>query len=534
MSSTPAAQKPTSDYKPSLLARVIAMMSGRNGRVAKWILLSLVNALVIWSIGQLFAQGKPLWALITIGVLALLDAIYLLPGIVPAKFIAPGTVFLVAYLLIPIFFTVTTAFQIYATGHILTKDEAIQSIQLQSLQPTGVTYVMAPARDTNGDLVLLLVDDQTGKQAVGTPKGLTELPAGTLKVDDVGTVTSTSSDYTVITGGDLFALDAELAAFTVPVEGGSAIRPEGVSTAVVLKPTLVYVPKTDAFRNIETGVVYSDNSKGSYVAPDGVELEPGWRTFVGLDNLASVFTDPLVRGPFFRTFLWTIVFAMSAVFFSFAIGLFLAITLDKPGMRFLRTYRSLLVIPYAIPGFLMLLVWGGLLNDDFGVINKLLPGGLDRPWLFDPFWAKVSVIMVTTWLTVPYFMLVSLGALQSIPSELTEAARVDGASKLQVFRRVTLPLLMIVVAPLLIASFAFNFNNFNNIYLLTGGGPAANDQSVAGATDILISYTYKIAFASGKGQDYGLASAVSIYVFMIVATISGIAFWRTKALEGVN
>jgi arabinogalactan oligomer/maltooligosaccharide transport system permease protein len=320
----------------------------------------------------------------------------------------------------------------------------------------------------------------------------------------------------------------------VPVEGGSAIRPEGVSTAVVLKPTLVYVPKTDAFRNIETGVVYSDNSKGSYVAPDGVELEPGWRTFVGLDNLASVFTDPLVRGPFFRTFLWTIVFAMSAVFFSFAIGLFLAITLDKPGMRFLRTYRSLLVIPYAIPGFLMLLVWGGLLNDDFGVINKLLPGGLDRPWLFDPFWAKVSVIMVTTWLTVPYFMLVSLGALQSIPSELTEAARVDGASKLQVFRRVTLPLLMIVVAPLLIASFAFNFNNFNNIYLLTGGGPASNDQSVAGATDILISYTYKIAFASGKGQDYGLASAVSIYVFLIVATISGVAFWRTKALEGVN
>ena len=110
-----------------------------------------------------------------------------------------------------------------------------------------------------------------------------------------------------------------------------------------------------------------------------------------------------------------------------------------------------------------------------------------------------------------------MGALQSIPGELIEAARVDGAGPWQIFRKVTLPLLLVAVAPLLIASFAFNFNNFNNIYLLTGGGPPANDQSVAGATDILISYTYKLAFEAGKGTDYGLASAVSILIFFIVA-----------------
>ena len=104
---------------------------------------------------------------------------------------------------------------------------------------------------------------------------------------------------------------------------------------------------------------------------------------------------------------------------------------------------------------------------------------------------------------MPYFFLVSLGALQSIPAELVEAARVDGGGAWQVFRRVTLPLLLVAVAPLMIASFAFNFNNFGNIYLLTGGGPPANDQSVAGATDILITYTYKLAFAAGKGSDYG-------------------------------
>jgi arabinogalactan oligomer/maltooligosaccharide transport system permease protein len=176
-------------------------------------------------------------------------------------------------------------------------------------------------------------------------------------------------------------------------------------------------------------------------------------------------------------------------------------------------------------------VWQGLLNDDFGVVNRVFH--LHVPWLFDANWAKVSVLLVSTWLTFPYFFLVSMGALQSIPGELVEAARVDGGGAWQVFRRVTLPLLLVAVAPLMIASFAYNFNNFGNIYLLTGGGPAASDNSIAGATDILISYTYKLAFVSGKGQDYGLAAAVSILIFLVVAVIAGISFSRTRALENL-
>jgi ABC-type sugar transport system permease subunit len=240
-----------------------------------------------------------------------------------------------------------------------------------------------------------------------------------------------------------------------------------------------------------------------------------------------------VRNPFLRVFAWTLAFATLTVLISFAVGLFLAITLDKKGMRLQRVYRSILVVPYATPGALALLVWAGLLNDDFGVVNHILH--VHVPWLFGSvWWARVSIILVSTWLTFPYFFLVSMGALQSIPTELTEAARVDGGGRWQVFRRVTMPLLLVVVAPLLIASFAFNFNNFNNIYLLTAGGPAANDQSIAGGTDILISYTYKLSFATGKGGDYGLAAAVSILIFFIVATISAISFWRTKALENVR
>jgi len=234
-------------------------------------------------------------------------------------------------------------------------------------------------------------------------------------------------------------------------------------------------------------------------------------------------------------FWWTIVFAISVVFLAFAAGLFLAIVLNKKNLRFKRFYRSAVVIPWAVPGFLSLLVWNGLLNDDSGVVNRLFLNhiGLNVPWLFDGNWAKVSVVLVSFWLTVPYFFLVSLGALQSIPDELVEAARVDGGGPLQIFRRVTLPLLLIATSPLLIASFAFNFNNFNNIYLLTGGGPYQGESALAGSTDILISYTYKLAIATGKGQDFALASAVSIFIFFVVAGISAVSFSRTKALENV-
>jgi len=288
---------------------------------------------------------------------------------------------------------------------------------------------------------------------------------------------------------------------------------------------------------ISDGLVFRNNGRGAFVAANDPknELLPGWKTSVGFHNFTEIVRDPLIRTPFISVFIFTLVFATSVVLLSFACGLFLAIALDKKGMRLQRLYRTALVVPYAVPGFLSLLVWAGLLNDDFGVVNRLLGHiGLHFPWLFGANMARVSVIMVSVWLTVPYFFLVSLAVLQSIPQELTEAAKVDGGGAWQIFRRVTLPLLLVAVAPLMIASFALNFNNFNNIYLLTCGGPYAGSSSIAGSTDILISYTYKIAIATGKGQDYGLASALSIIIFFIVAGISGVSFWRSKSLESLN
>jgi arabinogalactan oligomer/maltooligosaccharide transport system permease protein len=176
-----------------------------------------------------------------------------------------------------------------------------------------------------------------------------------------------------------------------------------------------------------------------------------------------------------------------------------------------------------------ILVWAGMFDAEYGAINAIL--NTDIAWFRDGNFAKFAVLLVNLWLGFPYFYLVSSGALQAIPSDLAEAASIDGAKPTQVFRLITLPLLLKILTPLLISSFAFNFNNFNLIYLLTGGGPRNDlDGEIAGATDILISYTYRIAFGTDI-QNLGLASAISVVIFIIVAVISLYGIRKSKVLD---
>jgi arabinogalactan oligomer/maltooligosaccharide transport system permease protein len=527
---------PVSRRRAALIPVLLAFFSGSVGFVVKIALLCLSNALAAWAAYVLIDRRQWIALAVLAAATALIDYFYIARRKTPAaKFMIPATIFLIGFQVVPIIYTVEVAFTNYSTGHITKKADAIRQIELTTLeQPVnGKIYTAAAARADGGDLVLILHDDASGKNYVGTEKGLTPLAAGTVATGALG-ITS-AKGYRLLKGDELFSLDQTLNKLVVPTSGGSGIRIQGLAQAVELRPTLRYDPQRDVFVRISNGQVFRDNHLGSFVSTTGEELEPGWKTWVGFRNFTNILHNPLVRGPFLRVFWWTIVFAISVVFLAFAAGLFLAIVLNKKNLRFKRFYRSAVVIPWAVPGFLSLLVWNGLLNDDSGVVNRLFLNhiGLNVPWLFDGNWAKVSVVLVSFWLTVPYFFLVSLGALQSIPDELVEAARVDGGGPLQIFRRVTLPLLLIATSPLLIASFAFNFNNFNNIYLLTGGGPYQGESALAGSTDILISYTYKLAIATGKGQDFALASAVSIFIFFVVAGISAVSFSRTKALENV-
>jgi arabinogalactan oligomer/maltooligosaccharide transport system permease protein len=256
--------------------------------------------------------------------------------------------------------------------------------------------------------------------------------------------------------------------------------------------------------------------------------------FVGFENYTRVLTDERIRGPFFSVFIWNIVFGVLSVILPFAIGLGAALVLQHKGMRGVRAYRSVLILPYAIPAFLTTLVWQGLLNRDFGFINQVLLDGASINWLGDPWLARFSVVFIQLWLGFPYFLIVSTGALTSIPDDVLEAAKMDGANASQTFWRVKWPLLLVAVSPLLIASFAFNFNNYNVIRFSTNGGPTDTTAAVSvGATDILITFVDKLAFA-GATRQYGFASAIAVVIFVLGAGISYFGFKRTQTFEEID
>lgn len=238
----------------------------------------------------------------------------------------------------------------------------------------------------------------------------------------------------------------------------------------------------------------------------------GW---IGVANYKSIFSA-LDASAFARTLIWTIAYSILATVLAFGIGLGLALLLNDKEIKERNLYRTLLIVPWALPAAITILAWSGILNSDFGYANQLLKDLTISPvpWLSDPTWAKLSVLMVATWMGYPFMMTACLGALQSVPDELVEAAKIDGARHLGVFRFVTVPVLRSVVVPLLISTYSFNFtNNFNMIYLLTAGGPPVSG-SQAGATDTVLSYSYNLTLTY---QRYGIASAVAVTVFAIVA-----------------
>jgi arabinogalactan oligomer/maltooligosaccharide transport system permease protein len=218
--------------KPSLIARGIGFFSGTVGLAIKLVLLGALNALAVWAIGVLLADGKWLAALLVGAVTVLIDAIYLVRDrrLVPLKYLIPGTVFLVAFVVIPIISNANIAFTNWSTLHNLTKDEAIVAIEERSLvaPADAASYTSTPAKQ-DGGLVLLLRNDATGDLYVGTEDGLEPLPAGSATVEN-GTITA-AEGYEVIKGNDLFTIDAELNALTIPTGEDTFIKPEGLTIA---------------------------------------------------------------------------------------------------------------------------------------------------------------------------------------------------------------------------------------------------------------------------------------------------------------
>ncbi|MGN8645903.1 ABC transporter permease subunit [Gracilibacillus sp. HCP3S3_G5_1] len=253
--------------------------------------------------------------------------------------------------------------------------------------------------------------------------------------------------------------------------------------------------------------------------------------WIGLNNFKDLVTVPIWQNTFISVFSWTIIWTVVATSFQIVVGLILAVLVNDKRVKFKRTIRTILILPWAVPGFVSILIFAAMFNDEFGAINRdiIIPlfGGSGLPWLTDPTYTKIVLIMIQTWLGYPFVFALFSGVLQSISSEWYEAADVDGATRWQKFRNITLPHVLFATAPLLIIQYTTNFNNFNIIYLFNEGGPAVQGQN-AGGTDILISWVYKLTFDT---SNYSMAAAISLIIGLIVSIFAFFQFRRTSAFK---
>ncbi|MBR6046209.1 MAG: sugar ABC transporter permease [Ruminococcus sp.] len=260
----------------------------------------------------------------------------------------------------------------------------------------------------------------------------------------------------------------------------------------------------------------------------------GW---VGFENFKTMLsTDISGSSKFAFTFreilVWTMIWALVATFSNYFLGMFIAICINKKGIKFKKVFRTVLVMTIAVPQFVSLLLVSKMFADE-GIINSLLQklsvisdkiGFLSTPTL-----AKIMVLVINLWVGIPYLMLITTGVLMNIPSDLYESAKIDGASGIKQFTKITLPYMLFVTGPYLLTSFTANINNFNVIYLLTAGAPKtmAYDGG-AGQTDLLITWLYSLTVTN---NDYKMAAVIGILVFLVIAVISLIVYNLSPAMK---
>jgi arabinogalactan oligomer / maltooligosaccharide transport system permease protein len=516
--------------------------------------LMVVDAMALLLVYLLAGDGIWEFAVFIALVTILVNYINLRPGLEPLRWISPALMLMLLMVVYPIIYTVFVAFTNYGDGHLLTKQQAIELFARDRFLPEeGIEYDWLPYLDEATQQYGLWLTDENGDVFFATQDGtFTEVPADVAQ----GVPPETYQGYTLLDDrrGQALAI--------VALEGetlGNPDEPIGITrtTAARYEQRYTYDADRDAIIDNQTGAVFvADNEEGVFINrdayqaalnvtenPDEVNIDDydlitGYRVLIGFENFTRFLTSPAISGPLLRVFLWTIAFAFFAVLTTLVLGLFIALLLDT-NMPAKRLIRTLLIIPYAVPALIGIATWKGMLDPNLGVLiltwESIFGGGSAPGFFSDPLWAKVGILMINLWLGYPYFMLVCSGALASIPRDMYEAARVDGASNLQQFWGLTVPMLLIAIGPLMIASFTFNFNNFVIIEVFNKGGPAiVGAATPAGHTDILISYAFRLAFGTGRGADFGLASAITIIIFLMVAAVTIFQFRFTRQLEEVS
>nr|WP_297524312.1 maltose ABC transporter permease MalF [uncultured Roseateles sp.] len=502
-----------------------------------WPTMAVIALGALYLVFMLYAAGLTSWAL---GVLLLFGAgfaVYLSKAGFAYRYLFPGVAGMLLFIAFPLAYTTQIGFTNYSSAHLLSQ-ERVREFLLDQHDTALEAVRDYSVHGAGGDFRVVLRDPATGAaQFVSPPLALRQ---GSKPVD-VAMQATGPADATLGTALTLKELVEHRQALAqlrlrLPGESGGTAATGGTGEASTLRYLGLrefgpirphYEEQPDgALKRVADGALFRpDASTGYYEgqgAAAGTHLAPGYKVMVGAQNYKRMLFDAEFRGPFLSIFSWTVVFSLLTVVFATAIGMMLAVLLNWEDLRYRTAYRTLLFLPYAVPGFISILVFKGLFNQNFGEINAILDAlfGVRPAWFADPSLARTMLLIVNVWLGYPYVMILCTGLLKSIPSDLYEASALAGAGPLTNFFKITAPLIIKPLSPLLVSAFAFNFNNFVLIALLTDGRPDYLSTKIpAGQTDILVSYTYRIAFRD-SGTDFGLAAAISTLIFVLVAGMS--------------
>jgi ABC-type sugar transport system permease subunit len=533
--------------------------------------LAILDAVTLPLALNIYDDGNWFLAVAMVIATVVVNVINLLPQFWPVRWMTPAFALLILLAVYPLIYTVYVAFTNYSALHFNTKDRVIERLETENqymFRPsTSKNYLWMVFRNGDGDYALWLQnrDDATDVYFAREGQELEAVVPGQVgegpytENNNMGLngVPASYEGYTRIETNEWSSAGVNLIELQGVQFGNdeSPVKIAGRTEAGDFRPRWRYDAEEDALvdesscqRKTDGSVVpnscrlYKANNKNGrfvYTTRDGEQYaDLSFWVPVGFDNFKEIFSSNLMDGPLFRIFLWTVSFAFFAVLTSFSMGLAMALILNDsiPGVRIIR---SLLIIPWTIPGIIGVLIWRGMLNSNLGVIPETMRDifGWAPPFFTDAAWAKFAILLVNLWFAYPYFMLITSGAIQSIPSSIYEAAEVDGATPWHKFWKLTMPLLLVSVGPLLVASFIFNFNNYILIESLNDGGPQMTGTYAppVGHTDNLMTYTYNYAFsAEGGSGNFGLASAIAVVIFIMVGLLTLFQFRLTKKWEEVG
>ncbi|MEF1310519.1 maltose ABC transporter permease MalF [Vibrio mytili] len=498
----------------------------------KWAFLGTVGIINGYATILMYSRGEIAFALLTLILTALALYIFGSKKTYAHRYIYPGIAGMILFILFPLAYTIGLAFTNYSAKNQLSFERA-QTVLLDRTYQSGDSYPFTLYKTEQGHRLVVEKDGEL----LATPNfQLQGFSATDLDLEPVAEVTGEKEQIKTIIQNRSALSEVDL-----HLPDGGDIRMSGLRKFAAVVPLYTLQEDGEALYNNRTEETLRPNMDTGYYQPIdangqfvGSSVSPGFVVGIGTHNFERVWKDDGIKEPFISIFIWTIVFSALTVVFTLVIGLVLASVVQWEELKGRSVYRLLLILPYAVPAFISILIFKGLFNQSFGEINMLLEGlfGISPAWFSDPFMAKTMILVVNTWLGFPYMMILCMGLLKAIPDDLYEASAIDGANFVTNFTRITLPMMLKPLTPLLIASFAFNFNNFVLIQLLTGGGPnMIGTSEPAGYTDLLVSYTYRIAFEGAGGQDFGLASAVATLIFLLVGALALLNLRVTKVAQ---